>query len=245
MIGLHTSEAKVFKKLSYNSESVATLARKTKMPRMTVYTTLLRLKKKKLAIEVKSKTGKRILWSRNKDSAIQSELVLTQHMLTGSFLETGFTNLFVGKTAIQEELMRLTIRKFGAYMYSIQNSKNWVRWIEIMGKKWVNDHNKAVVDQGLVCFTIHSKEAPEKIKSDKEVISAYKGRLGGSHAIAESFLKKDISFYIFDETIFLVNLETVEAVEVTNKDLSEFLIKLFMFMFEKTDTEEFFRVYGR
>ena len=49
---------------------------------------------------------------------------------------------FYGKKEISEALMDLTTRKDGARMYSIQNSKNWSRWIDIMGKDWVNKHNK-------------------------------------------------------------------------------------------------------
>lgn len=245
MIGLNKSEAKVFKELSYDGESVASFVRRMKMPRMTVYTTLLRLKKKKLAVEVKSETGKKMLWSRNKDSVIQSEISSLEQMLMGISSGVGPAQMFIGKDAIKEELMRLTVRKRGARMYSIQNSRNWVRWIEIMGKKWVNEHNKAVVDQKLVCFTIHSEEAPEKIKSDKEVLDAYRGRRGNSHAVHERFLKRDVAFYIFDETLFLVNLEKLEAIEIVSKDLTEFLVKVFSFMFEKTEQEEFFRKWGR
>ena len=56
MIGLNISEIKVFKKITLNPQSVADIVRKTKMPRMTVYTNLLRLEKMKLAQKVSTRS---------------------------------------------------------------------------------------------------------------------------------------------------------------------------------------------
>ena len=250
MIGLDKNEIKVFKKLNYNAQSVADIVRKTKMPRMTVYTNLLRLHKKKLVTGVNSESGKRVEWVRGKDSVIKEELEDVTELILGKTTDLNGGDLsgiklLCGKKEIADTLMYLTTRKDGAKMYSIQNSRNWLRWIEVMGKKWVNEHNRAVVRHKLVCFTVHSKYAPEKIKQDKEVLDAYKGRLGNSHAIPEAYLKKDLSFYIFEDTIFLVNFAKVEATLFTDADMASFLIKMFAFMFEKADEEEFFLKYNR
>ncbi len=246
MIGLDARELKVFKKLTHNPQSVAELVRKTKMPRMTVYTNLLRLKKKRLVKEVKSESGKRILWAKNQESVIKDELSYMQELVLGNTEKsTGGISLYKGKKEVGDTLMELTTRKDGATMYSIQNAHNWWRWVQIMGKDWVNKHNRAVVKHKLVAFTIHSPTAPERITKDSDIIEHYKGRRGNSHAIPEQFLRKDLSFYIFDETIFLVNLDKVEATAFTNKDMSLFLIKMFAFMFEKADEEEFFLKHNR
>jgi len=253
MIGFTKNEIKVFDSVSRNGETVAFIVRKTKMPRMTTYTILLRLEKSGLVKQIKSDSGKKMLWTRNQDSALEKELLRAEEVILGrksnvkenknKFLSD--TVFFYGKKEISEALMNLTIRKDGIRMYSIQNSKNWSRWIDIMGKDWVNKHNKMVVKHKLICFTIHSPEAPENIKKDRDVIEAYKGRLGNSHAIPESFLKRDLSFYIFEDTIFLVNLEKLEAVSFTNHDMASFLIKMLMFMFEKGEEEEFFLKFNR
>lgn len=251
MIGFSKNELKVFNKVTRNPQSVADIVHKAKMPRMTVYKILLRLKKIGILKSEKTEGRKRLMWSRNQDSAIEKELSSTRDFLFGvkqnkkksvPFLGVNF---YHGKKEVANALMELTKRRDGARMYSIQNSKNWKRWIDIMGKKWVNEHNSAVVRHKLVCFTLHSPEAPEDIKRDKEVIEAYRGRLGNSHAIPENYLKKDLSFYIFEEIIFLVNLEKVEAVEFTNADMASFLIKMFSFMFEKGEEEEFFLKFNR
>lgn len=250
MIGLDKNELKVFKKLTLNPQSVAELVRKTKIPRMTVYTNLLRLKKKKLVKDVKSESGNRIVWEKNKDSVIEEQLREARStILSGSknraVKDYSFIKKYRGKKEVSEALMALTVCKDGATMYSIQNSRNWWRWVEIMGKDWVNEHNRQVVKHKLVCFTIHSPSAPEPIKKDEEIIKAYKGRRGNSHAIPEVFLKKDLSFYIFDDTIFLVNLYKVEATAFISTEMASFLIKMFSFMFEKADEEEFFLKYNR
>ncbi len=249
MIGLDTRELKVFKKLTLNPQSVAEIVRKTKMPRMTVYTNLLRLKKKKLIKEIKSESGRRILWAKNQDSIIEEEISGMRETVLGNFSNYGKNveglSLFKSKKEVADKLMELTTRKDGATMYSIQNAHNWWRWVEIMGKDWVNKHNRAVVKHKLVVFTIHSPTAPERIKKDEGIIENYKGRRGNSHAIPEQFLKKDLSFYIFDDTIFLVNLEKVEAILFVNKDMSSFLIKMFAFMFEKAGEDEFFLKYNK
>ncbi len=253
MIGLTKNELKVFKAVTRNPQTVALIVRSTKMPRMTTYTILLRLEKNGLVKQITSDSGNKTLWLRNQDSIIEKELQHTGKVLLGisgknktqesqSFSGMHF---FFGKKEVAQALMELTVRKDGIRMYSIQNSKNWSRWIDIMGKTWVNEHNKAVVKHKLVCFTIHSPDAPENIKKDKDIVDAYKGRLGNSHAIPESFLKRDISFYIFEDTIFLVNLEKVEAVSFTNTDMASFLIKMFSFMFENADEEEFFLKFNR
>ncbi len=246
MIGLDKNELKVFKKLTLNPQSVAELVRKTKMPRMTAYANLLRLKKKNLAQETKSETGKRIMWEKNQTSAIQKEIERMEESILGSFGSKGGDLLrYKGKQQVGDILMKLTTRKDGATMYSIQNAHNWWRWVEVMGREWVNKHNRAVVKHKLIAFTIHSPTAPEKIKSDAGIIENYKGRRGNSHVIPEQFLKKDLSFYIFDDTILLVNLASVEATFFTHKEMASFLIKMFSFMFEKGDTEEFFLKYNK
>lgn len=253
MIGFSTTEAKVFRHITRNPQTVAELVVKTKMPRMTVYTILLRLKKKGFANSILTASGKRKMWFRNKESSIEKELTATRSFLfddkIGGKTKTkkDFSGLafFHGKEGIKDTLMHLTTRKDGVRMYSIQNSKNWKKWIELMGKTWVNEHNRMVVKHKLICFTIHSPQAPEDIKKDVEIIQAYKGRLGNSHAIPENFLKRDLSLYIFEDTIFLVNLENLEAVLFTNTDMTNFLIKMFAFMFEKGDEEEFFLKYNK
>lgn len=246
MIGLNANELKVFKRLTYNPQSVAEIIRKTRMPRMTAYTNLLRLKKKKLAKSIVSESGRRALWVKNQDSVIEAELSETRKaILHDTGKQNSGTSFYKGRKEVGDKLMELTTRKDGATMYSIQNAHNWWRWVEVMGKPWVNKHNRAVVRHKLIAFTIHSPTAPERIKKDEEIIQAYKGRLGNSHAIPESFLKKDLSFYIFDDTIFLVNLEKVEAVAFANKDMASFLVKMFAFMFTKADEEEFFLKFNR
>lgn len=246
MIGLNANELKVFKKLSLNPQSVAEIARKTKLPRMTAYTNLLCLKKKKFVKEVKSETGKRILWMKNQDSVIDSELSEVRKAIFG---DTGKRlsgiSFYKGRKEVGDKLMELTTRRDGAVMYAIQNAHNWWRWVEVMGREWVNKHNRAVVKHKLIAFTIHSPTAPEKITKDIDIITNYKGRQGNSHAIPEQFLKKDISFYIFDDTIFLVNLEKMEGTLLVSKDMAAFLIRLFAFMFEKASEDEFFFKYNR
>lgn len=247
MFGLNENEVKVFKKLSYNPESVAALVRKLKMPRMTVYTVLLRLKKQGLAKVSRSMTGKRIAWSRNEDSHILEEVGEVSKALLGIDVKKtseGFS-VFSGKKEVAEALMKLTVRKDGARMYSIQSSKNWAMWIKLMGKDWVNKHNKAVVKHKLLALTIHSPEAPEDIKKDKEITDAYKGRLGNSHSVPEEFLPRGLSLYIFEDTILLVDLEKVAAISFTDHNMATFLIKMFSFMFEQSEREEFFQKFNR
>jgi hypothetical protein len=246
MIGLDTNEVKVFKKLSLNPQSVAELVRILKMPRMTVYTNLLRLKQKKLVKEVKSETGKRMLWVKNDDSVIESELSRVAETMLGGAISAGpGITTYRGKEEVSDALMDLTVRKDGARMYSIQSSKNWATWIKLMGKEWVNKHNRAVVKHKLLALTIHSPEAPDDIKKDKDITDAYKGRLGNSHAIPEEFLPKGLSLYIFEDTILLVDLQKVEAISFTNHNMATFLIKMFTFMFEQSEREEFFQKFGR
>lgn len=246
MIGLDKRELKVFKKLTLNPQSVAELVQKLKMPRMTVYTNLLRLRAKKLIKEVKSETGKRVLWARNNDSLIGEELSHVAESLLGKQIRTGTgITSYTGKEEVGNALMKLTTRKDGARMYSIQSSKNWAIWLKIMGKEWVNKHNRAVVKHTLLALTIHSLEAPENIKKDKDITDAYKGRLGNSHAISEEFLPKGLSLYIFEDTILLVDLQKVAALSFTDHNMAAFLIKMFTFMFGKGEREEFFQKFNR
>ena len=246
MLGLSKSELKVFKNLTLNPQSVAELVRVLKMPRMTVYTNLLRLKKMKLAKEIKSEFGKRIFWAKNQDSVIEKSVEGVKETILGvSGKRTGNLLYYKGKKEVGDKLMELTLRKHGAIMYAIQHTYNWGRWVKVMGKDWVNKHNRAVVEGELVAFTIHSPTAPEVIKKDFEIIDAYKGRRGNSHVIPEQFLKKDLSLYIFDDAIFVVNLAKIEATLIVDSDMASFLVKMFTFMFEKAGDEEFFLKFGR
>lgn len=247
MIGLNKNEIKVFKTLNMNPQAVADIVRKTKMPRMTVHTVLLRLKKERLAKTIRSESGKRLMWCRNDGYRIEEKIGATKKTLLGSDggkVSKGYLT-YHGKKEVADALMNLTIRKDGARMYSIQSSKNWAAWVKLMGKDWVNKHNRAVVKHKLVALTIHSPDAPEGIKKDKDITDAYKGRLGNSHAIPEEFLARGLSLYIFDETILLVDLEKVEATSFTNHNMATFLIKMFTFMFEQSEREEFFQKFNR
>ncbi len=246
MIGLSRSEVKVFKKLTSKAQSVADIVRITKMPRMTVYTNLLRLAKMKLAQEVKSESGKRVLWVKTGDASLEKEISQIAEGILGKQIGNmaGITK-YSGKEEVGGALMNLTTRKDGARMYSVQSSKNWQMWLDLMGKEWVNKHNRAVVTHKLIALTIHSEDAPTDIKKDKEITNAYKGRLGNSHAIPEEFLPKGLSLYLFDDTILLVDLERVTAISFTDHGMASFLIKMFTFMFVKGEREEFFQKFGR
>lgn len=246
MIGLHKNEVKIFKKLTLNPQSVADVVCKTKMPRMTVYTTLLRLKEKKLVQVTKSDSQKRLLWSKKNETDIEKELsCVAENLLGKRLISRQEIIVYVGKEEVSNVLMELTVRKDGARMYSMQSSKNWKMWLSLMGKEWVNKHNRAVVKHKLIAFTIHSPEAPKDIREDKEITSAYKGRLGNSHSIPEQFLAKGLSLYIFEDTILLIDLEKVEAILFTDNTMSRFLIGMFSFIFEKSDREEFFQKFNR
>jgi hypothetical protein len=247
MIGLTKNELKIFKAVDMNPLFVAAVVRKVKMPRMTVYTVLLRLKKQGLVKSVRSESGKRLAWCRSEDSRIEQELGTTKKILLGSpheVVSTGHLS-YSGKKEVADALMHLTTRKDGARMYSIQSSKNWQMWLNLMGKEWVNKHNRAVVKHKLVALTVHSPEAPDTIKKDKEITEAYKGRLGNSHAVPEEFLARGLSLYIFEDTILLVDLEKVEAASFTDHNMAKFLIKMFSFMFEQSEREEFFQKFNR
>lgn len=246
MIGLHKNELKVFKKLTLNPQSVAEIVRKTRLPRMTVHTNLLRMQKKKLVHYVKSETGKRMLWVRNSDSFLGEELSRAMEGILGKHVENvkGIIS-YSGKEEVGGALMELTIRKDNARMYSIQSSKNWQRWLSLMGKEWVNKHNKAVVKHKLLTLTVHSREAPEGIKKDKGITDAYKGRLGNSHAIPEEYLPRGLSLYIFEDTLLLVDLEKVEAISFTDHNMATFLVRMFAFIFKNSEQEDFFQKFNR
>lgn len=213
---------------------------------MTVYANLLRLKKMKLADEVKSESGKRILWVKRSDALLEKEITQIAEGILGKQIGdmAGITK-YSGKEEVASALMNLTTRKDGARMYSVQSSKNWQIWLRLMGKEWVNKHNRAVVKHKLIALTIHSEEAPADIKKDKDITDAYKGRLGNSHAIPEEFLPKGLSLYIFENTILLVDLEHVRATSFTDQGMALFLIKMFAFMFSKGEREEFFQKFNR
>lgn len=246
MIGLSKSELRVFKKLTLNPQSVAGIVRTTKMPRMTVYTNLLRLEKMKLVQEVKSESGKRILWVKRSDTSLEEQISHVAINIIGKQIGNKIVILeYIGKQEVSDALMNLTTQKDGRRMYSIQSSKNWQTWLTLMGKEWVNKHNRAVVKHKLITFTIYSKEAPADIKKDKEITGAYKGRLGNSHAIPEEFLLKGLSLYIFENTILFVDLENVRAISFTDHGVAAFLIKMFAFMFSKGEREEFFQKFSR
>lgn len=249
-MGLNKNETRVFKKLTFNPQSVAEIVIITKMPRMTVYTNLLRLSKMKLVEEVKSESGKRILWAKRDDALLEKVLEKEISEIADGTLgkQRGYVagiTKYSGKEEIAGVLMNLTTRKNGSRMYSVQSSKNWQMWLDLMGKEWINKHNKAVVTHKLMALTIHSLEAPTNIKKDKDITDAYKGRLGNSHAIPEEFLPSGISLYIFENTILLVDLKKVKAISFTDYSMAEFLIKMFAFMFSKSEREEFFQKFGR
>jgi len=246
MVGLNKNELKVFKKLTLNPQSVAEIARATKMPRMTVYTNLQRLEKMKLVQKVRSESKKRFLWIKKSKSALEEEVSsFANKILSERMRSVAGASEYFGKKEVGDALMKLTVQKDGARMYSVQSSKNWEMWVTLMGKDWVNKHNRAVVKHKLIALTIHSEEAPLSIRSDKDIIESYKGRLGNSHAIREEFLPKGLSLYIFEHTILLVDLEKVRALSLTDQGMSLFLIKMFVFMFEKAGREEFFQKFNR
>ena len=248
MINLSSTERKVFKALSQVPAAVAHISRKAHVPRMTAYTVLLRLQKSKLVTTVNSVTGKKKLWVKVDDSVLLRSFDAFKKNYIPSVVQSSHKEelkIYQGKEEIGDALMGLTKRKDGARMFSIQSSQNFPLWIKVMGKEWVNKHNRAVVEHKLITLTIHSKHVPELITREKDVVDSYKGRLGNSHSIDEEFLIKGLSFYIFDDVIFLVNLNTVEASLIERKDLSLFLKSMFLCIFSKSEQELFFKQFGR
>ena len=244
MIGLTHSEQKVFRCLTGTSKSVAEIVREVRLPRMTVYTCLLRLQNKKLATTTIVDGKKRVRWTRASLSSV-SKVVnsLRKNLLDTSNTANQMSDavLLHGKKEVSSVLVRLTKQNRGGRMYSLQHSKNWSTWMKIFGKKLTNYHNRLVVDEKLVCFTIHSPTFPQDVVEDQETLKAYKGRLGNSHVIPEAYLKKDMALYIFGDEILFVNLATVEASLYVNKELADFLEKMTMYIFEHGGEDEFFR----
>ncbi len=252
MIGLRTFELKVFKALD-RPMSVAQLTLKLKAPRMTVYSNLLRLQEAGLVRHVSTPSGKRVLFERAEELQILKEVEEIKKVLISTrrsrkskrpYSFSGFRT-YSGKEEISQAIMELTKRTEGGRLYSIQTSDNWNNWIKLIGKDKVNEHNSLVVKHKLLSFSLHSPKAPENIEKDETIIKAYKGRLGHSRSIPEAFLKRNLSFYVFEEIIFFVNLEKAEAFSFRHHDFSSFLVKMFMFMFEHSDEEEFFLKFNK
>jgi hypothetical protein len=231
---LSKNENRVYERLDKEYESVASITRACRMPRMTVYTVLLRLEHYELARKIKLSDKKTYIWAKIEQSTPTS----TNHIKAAIKSYTGVKAI---KTLYMDLVTEIPERR----MYTFQSSKNFDLWVKKFGNSWVNKSNKAVVDMSLLVFSLYTDNVSRDITDDVEIIKSYKGRRGGSHAIPENYFRYGIATYIFDSRILTIDLQNETAHMVDNELLSSSLISLFKFAFDNTEQDKLFRLHGR
>ena len=181
MIKFTGNEMRVLKCLDFKPISVAALVRATMMPRMTVYTTLLRLLGVGAVRIVILNNSKRKLWAKSDASKLRSEIETHTRKLFGIDLNIKNANKNIfninGRDQIAEYLINVTGLNYGKRLYTMQNSSNFPLWVDIFGKRWTNKHNKLLVDNNVIVFSIYSKNIPRSILDDKDIIENYYRKL--------------------------------------------------------------------
>lgn len=131
MIKFTENELKVLECLDFKPLSVAELVRATRMPRMTVYTTLLRLRDVGAARNVLKNNSKRQLWAKSDASKLRSEIERHTKKLFGiDFINTQNNDIQIkGKVEIANILMDLTKLNYSKRLYTMQNSANFPLWV--------------------------------------------------------------------------------------------------------------------
>lgn len=115
----------------------------------------------------------------------------------------------------------------------------------MFGRPWVNKHNKLLVDNEVIVFSIYSKNLPKSITEDRDIIKNYKGRKGNSMALDDKYFLPGVALYIFEDQILFIDLNKLEAVVVANHNFIKFFIKIFEYMFEGGDRDKLYFEYGR
>ncbi len=249
MIKFTGNEMRVLKCLDFKPISVAALVRATMMPRMTVYTTLLRLLGVGAVRIVILNNSKRKLWAKSDASKLRSEIETHTRKLFGIDLNIKNANKNIfninGRDQIAEYLINVTGLNYGKRLYTMQNSSNFPLWVDIFGKRWTNKHNKLLVDNNVIVFSIYSKNIPRSILDDKDIIENYKGRKGNSMAIDDKYFLPGVALYIFENQILFIDLNKLEAIVISNHNFIKFFIKIFELIFEGGDRDKLYFEYGR
>jgi len=241
-LGLNRREEKLFFSLTETSQGVANLTRKTRLPRMTVYKILLRLRRRALVQSVC--VGKRLAWRRSSDrelfglyQSLMDTIAVHEHgggkvsvvgTKGGEFvLHRGIKNL----RTLYEKFVDSTL---GNRFFAIQPNRSLANYNKIGGET-LHKLNAQLKKSGTIAEAIgqtniinHYQELLRGQKENaREFFEPLADRPYNVHLVPPEFLAQDAELYIFGNTALITNWTEEVAIEIKNPEVISFLKNFF------------------
>ena len=248
LIGLTSSEAKVFCALSSHGISVTELARITRLPRTTCDHIVKRLLGRGWVES--EKYGKRLVWKRVSDKKIKQlleEVARTEHKTNLSFSQTDIGELvrvafgqghevkvhtgIESLIAIYEELAQVPR---GHRVYVVESFATVQAVIERVPTEVITRINKQIRARGIIFEALASDEYfwEASKMAGQEWLESFERKQHILYCLPESEFAKE-QMLVFEGKVFFLNWHDGHAVEIANEDIAKLHITMFYTMAEQ------------
>lgn len=240
---LSKRELVVWNTLQRKSLSIAAIARATKIPRMSVYPILRKLKRRNLIL--REQVGRREFWRRELNERLHilfadlagnfGEFHLREKKITtlgksraGITVHTGLNNI----VALYRKVV--TESKGDKFMVIESNAAAKAARTYVPQKELI-DLNNLVRENATITEAILAENAIEETVKDlrakrwpaKKFLSGFIDRPYNVYLVPEDFCNYDHEIYIFGKNLLIIHWEEELALEIKNHDLLLFFKKTF------------------
>jgi len=218
---LKITEETVFLALSAVPQSVAKIAKKAKLPRMTVFESLRSLKHRGIAKRIQ--VGKRHFWLKINSTQITNLLQLA----FDSILEPNkkqnkklFVRISENAEDIFESLKKAIIKNSEKRLIGIQSTASARLNIKTLGVKKTAELNNLIKQQGVIVEGILGGDFTELKKEFGKIWSeSYAGRSAAITFLPTNLLNLSEDVYIFPESLFVINWGEKRALEIIHPEI--------------------------
>lgn len=227
----------VFKK--HSSILISDISTFSKLPRMTIYPALSSLKERGL-IDYTRK-GKRKYWFKESEDTIAHRLTEIASSMSKNIVEvrkddSGFI-IHRSLKSIYTIFERIAALNPGERLRGIQPTASMVNVIHnLKWEKELKPIQDAIREKGIVVeavlqedyyTTLYKEIYKDNPRRAKEHIQSFIGRATDMAYVTTNYLNANTELMMFRKVAFIVNWKDEVAIEIYNKDMLEFLTKLY------------------
>lgn len=228
LLELKNPEKDVLRVLTREQMSVAEIARKSALPRMTAFTALRSLKRRGLA--ERSLQGKRHLWTRIEANQASNLLQTTFDALINPG-DSKERKLFIKTYAGADQLFSVLKDNFTAHagerLYGFQSTRSAKECIEALGMDRVIAINSLIKENSIIIEAVLGKNFSEIGKEyGSEWRESYVGRAAAITVVPEEFLDLGVDIFVFSRSLLIFHWKEKTLVQIMHPEVVQTFRKL-------------------
>ena len=228
LLELKKPEEAVLRALACEPMSVAEIARRSELPRMTAFSALQSLKRRRLA--ERPLVGKRHFWARAETDRVSGLLQMTFDALINPG-NHGEQKLFIKTYSGSEELFSvlrdLLEAHAGERLYGFQSTKSAKECIETLGTERVVAINNLIKEKGIIVEAVLGKSFAEIGKEyGPEWRESYVGRAAAVTLVPEEFLDLGVDIFVFNHSLLIFHWKESTLVQIMHPEVVRTFRKL-------------------